>query len=269
MNLPDSMKLYVMCSGLLHYDQSVFTYDRGCGSEVEVPSLMFLIEHPRGRVLFDTGLDPALASDPHSYWGEMADFVRPIMTEGQDIVSQLAAIGLTPDDIDYVVMSCLFRDHAGGLKYLPRATTIIQGVELQEAHWTSAWLRATYNQPYEPRDFVDMHQRTYIELYGEDWDIFGDNSVVVLSSPAHTRGEQALVARLPETGTILMPSGVVPTRANFDQDILTGRLLVDPKLAYQSARRLKKLAQDEDALVLFHHDPEDWKSYSYAPKYYS
>lgn len=75
MKKPDSMKLYVMCSGLLHYDQSVFTYDHGCGVCVEVPSLMFLIEHPQGRVLFDTGLDPILADDPHAYWGEMADFI--------------------------------------------------------------------------------------------------------------------------------------------------------------------------------------------------
>lgn len=269
MNQIEDMKLYVMCSGLLHYDQSVFTYDRGCGVGVEVPSLMFLIEHPKGRVLFDTGLDPQLAEDPHAYWGEMADSVKPDMAVGQDIVSQLAGIGLTPDDVDYVVLSCLFRDHAGGLKYLPKSTVIVQGVELQQAHWPSAWLRATYNEPYEPHDIVNMRERQYIELYGEDWDVFGDGSIVVLSSPCHTRGEQALMVRLPETGTVLMPAGVVPTRANFDEDIMTGRLLVDPKDAYRSARRLKKLARDEDALVLFHHDPEDWKGYRTSPDYYS
>ncbi|GAB3582857.1 N-acyl homoserine lactonase family protein [Amycolatopsis endophytica] len=263
------MRLYVLPSGLLHYDQSVFTYDRGCGIGVEVPSLMFLIEHPKGRVLFDTGLDPALATDPHGYWGDMADLVRPEVEAGQDIVSHLGRLGLTPDDVDYVVLSCLFRDHAGGLKYLPRATVIVQGVELQQAHWTSAWLRATYNNPYEPNDIVRMREREYVELYGEDWDLFGDGRVVALSSPCHTRGEQALVVRLPETGTVLMPAGVIPTKENFDTDVMTGRLLVDPPEAYRSARRLKKLAADEDALVLFHHDPADWKTYRQAPDHYA
>ncbi|MFI6289608.1 N-acyl homoserine lactonase family protein [Streptomyces sp. NPDC051018] len=266
---PTDMKLYVMCSGLLHYDQSVFTYDRGCGVGVEVPSLMFLVEHPRGRVLFDTGLDPALVDRSHEYWGDMADLVRPEVAEGQDIVSHLKAVGLTPADIDFVVLSCLFRDHAGGLKYLPDATVIVQGVELQQAHWPAAWLRATYNRPYEPNDLVGLRDRTCVELYGEDWDVFGDGSIVVLSSPCHTRGEQALLVRLPDTGTVLLPAGVLPTKTNFDEDIMTGRLLVDPLDAYRSARRLKKLAADEGALVLFHHDPADWKNYRLSPEYYS
>lgn len=266
----DPMTLKVLFSGLLHYDQSVFTYDRGCGVGVEVPTLAFLVEHPRGRVLFDTGLDPALVSGATRYWGEeMASMVRPEMSEGQDVVSQLGRMGLQPSDIDYIVMSCLFRDHAGSLKYFPDSTLIVAGVEIQNAHWPPAWLDATYNKPYEPRDLVGLRERKRIELFGEDWDIFGDGSVVVMSVPCHTQGEQAMVIRLPETGTVVLPAGVVPTKVNLDEEIMTGRLLVHPKDAYRSARRLKKLISDEDALVLFHHDPADWKSYRFHPEMYA
>ncbi len=54
------------------------------------------------------------------------------------------------------------------------------------------------------------------ELHDEDLDVFGDGSVEVLFSPAHTRGEQAIVVRLPKTGTVVLPAGVIPQRANLD-----------------------------------------------------
>lgn len=177
------MCLYCLSSGLLHFDQSVFTYNLGMGAEIQVPSPMFLIEHPRGLVLFETGLDPAVAGDPVSYWGEPSNAWRPILTPEQTIVPQLARLGFEPRDVKYVIMSCLIRDHAGGMKRFPDATFVVQAAELREAWWPSPATLAIMRWAYCQADLAPTRRFRFIQLEGEDYDVFGDGKVVALSSP--------------------------------------------------------------------------------------
>lgn len=262
------MRLYCMSSGSLRFDQSIFTYGKGMGSDVRVPTLMFLVEHPKGRVLFETGLDPRLATDAAGYWGDVAEEWQPEVTEEDTIVFQLRRLSLEPDDIDFVVLSCLFRDHTGGMKFFPNATFVVQSNELKEAWWPSPGLLASYGQPYEFKDIEPTRGFRFLQLDNEDLDFFGDGSVVILSAPCHAKGEQALLVRLPETGTVLLPAGVIPTRANLEEETLTGRLMVGPEEAYYNVARLKRLAERENALVILHHDFEDWNECRRAPLYY-
>ena len=262
------MRLYCLSLGLLTFDQSVFTYNRGMGQDVTVPTLSFLIRHPKGNVIYDTGLDPIMATDPESYWGETAREYRPSLTADDTIVPQLAKLGLQPKDVDYVVMSCLYQDHAGGLKYFPDSTIVVQQIELQEAWWMTPSTIATFNDPYKLADLEGTRDFKWLQLDGEDFDIFGDRSVVVLSSPCHAKGEQAVVVRLPETGTVLLPGGVIPTRRNLVEDILTGRLMYSPAEAMRSVNRLKDIVRRENATVLLHHDLEAWRGYRHPPEYY-
>ena len=257
-----------MSAGILHFDQSVFLPHRGLGRDVAVPSLMFLVEHPKGRVLFDTGLEPALASRPNEYWGETAAVTRPELSEHDTIVPQLASLGLSPDDIDYVVMSCLIYDHAGGMKHLGKSKFIVQRSELQEAWWPPPLLRNSYGHRYKENDLEPTRHFNFLDVEGEDVDIFGDESVVVLYAPCHARGEQALVVRLPVTGTVVLPAGVIPTLANLEDSVLPGRLAVDPYVANRSFNRVANLARQEDATILFHHDLEAWQRCRRAPSYY-
>ena len=76
------------------------------------------------------------------------------------------------------------------------------------------------------------------------------------------------MVRLPNTDTIVMPAGVIPQKANWVQGVIMGTPSVDPVVVERSMRRLKRIAEEEDALVLFHDDAEDWKTYKMAPDYY-
>ena len=90
----------------------------------------------------------------------------------------------------------------------------------------------------------------------------------MLFCPSHTRGEQAVVVRLPNTGTVMMPAGCIPQRINLEEDIMTGTPRAGPKTTYESMTRLKRIIRREDAMVLYHHDPEEWKKVKLAPEYY-
>lgn len=257
-------RLYCMCGGFLTFDQSVFTHMQGMGTPVEVPTLMFLVQHASGLVLFETGLHPALAVDPGGHWGARAQDRRPRMQPEQAVDRQLARIGVRPDDIRYVVLSCLLPDHAGGMQALPRARFIVQFQELQDAWWPDR----RYIASYDFRELLPTRDFDYWQLHGEDLDIFGDGAVRVLSCPAHTRGEQALVARLANTGTVVMPAGVIPQRANLERGVMTGTPRVAPETVWASMSRLQRILDEERAMVIFHHDPEQWKTLRMLPEAY-
>jgi len=270
---PDGMRLYYMLGGLLTFDQSVFTHMQGMGTPVAVPTPIFLIDHPKGKVLFETGVHRDVATDPIGHWGEQVlhgkTYARghewaPQVSPDQAVEHQLATLGVQPDDIRYVIQSVLIPDHAGGLRAFPDAAVIVQYRELQDA-----WNPPTFMPyHYDVNELMEVRDFNYLRLYDEDYDVFGDGSVEILFSPAHSRGEQALVVRLPNTGTVIMPAGVIPQKANWDHGVTTGTPCVDPAVCEASMRRLKRIAELEDAMVMFHHDPDDWKNYKMAPEYY-
>ena len=270
---PEGMRLYYMLGAMLHFDQSVFTHMLGMGNTIAVPTPIFLIDHPEGKVLFETGVHRDVVSDPVGHWGEHVlhgnTYVRgrdwaPQLTADNLVENQLAALGISTDDIRYVVQSVLIPDHAGGVRAFPKSTIVVQYRELQDA-----WNPPTFMPyHYDQNELSEIRDYNFRRLYDEDYDLFGDGSVEVLFSPAHSRGEQALVVRLPNTGTVIMPAGVIPQKANWDHGVTTGTPCVDPALCEASMRRLMRIAELEDGMVMFHHDAEHWKTYRMAPEYY-
>ena len=270
---PEGMRLYYMLGAMLHFDQSVFTHMLGMGNTIAVPTPIFLIDHPEGKVLFETGVHRDVVTDAVGHWGEHVlhgnTYVRgrdwaPQLTADNLVENQLAALGISTDDIRYVVQSVLIPDHAGGVRAFPKSTIIVQYRELQDA-----WNPPTFMPyHYDQNELAEIRDYDFRRLYDEDYDLFGDGSVEVLFSPAHSRGEQALVVRLPNTGTVIMPAGVIPQKANWDHGVTTGTPCVDPALCEASMRRLMRIAELEDGMVMFHHDAEHWKTYRMAPEYY-
>ena len=270
---PEGMRLYYMLGAMLHFDQSVFTHMLGMGTTIAVPTPIFLIDHPEGKVLFETGVHRDVVTDPVGHWGEHVlhgnTYVRgrdwaPQLTADNLVENQLAALGIGTDDIRYVVQSVLIPDHAGGVRAFPKSTIVVQYRELQDA-----WNPPTFMPyHYDQNELAEIRDYNFRRLYDEDYDLFGDGSVEVLFSPAHSRGEQALVVRLPNTGTVIMPAGVIPQKANWDHGVTTGTPCVDPALCEASMRRLMRIAELEDGMVMFHHDAEHWKTYRMAPEYY-
>ena len=270
---PEGMRLYYMVGAMLHFDQSVFTHMLGMGNTIAVPTPIFLIDHPEGKVLFETGVHRDVVTDAVGHWGEHVlhgqTYVRgrdwaPQLTADNLVENQLAALGIQPEDIRYVIQSVLIPDHAGGVRAFPKSTIVVQYRELQDA-----WSPPTFMPyHYDQKELSEIRDYNFRRLYDEDYDVFGDGSVQVLFSPAHSRGEQALVVRLPNTGTVIMPAGVIPQKANWDHGVTTGTPCVDPALCEASMRRLMRIAELEDGMVMFHHDAEHWKTYRMAPEYY-
>jgi glyoxylase-like metal-dependent hydrolase (beta-lactamase superfamily II) len=88
---------------------------------VTIPTSSFLIEHPKGLVLFDSGCNPKILDDPVAYWGPMAAGMPFKWTRQETLDKQIERVGYKTSDVKYVVLSHGHLDHAGGLAYFPEA----------------------------------------------------------------------------------------------------------------------------------------------------
>src|SRR5690242_1530845 len=108
------IKLYAFSSGALTLGKGALVNLAPMEPPVQVPVGFYVIRHPKGNVLFDTGNNDKIITDP-SYWGGAFNALKPVNTPDVAIDTQLQKIGLKPDDFTYVVASHLHLDHGGNV----------------------------------------------------------------------------------------------------------------------------------------------------------
>src|ERR1041385_8733025 len=100
------IRVYALCTGAVEIDRASMVSDLTPGQRWTVPVTSFLVDHPRGRLLFDTGVHCQARLDPVGRLGaERAKRLGVRSGEGDDVVPQLARLGLTPDGVRYVANS--------------------------------------------------------------------------------------------------------------------------------------------------------------------
>jgi glyoxylase-like metal-dependent hydrolase (beta-lactamase superfamily II) len=225
-----------------------------------VPISACLVVHPKGRLLFDTGVHRAAITDPLGRLGERrAKFMSIRSRPGDDVVSQLALLDLEPDDVTYVANSHLHFDHCGGNEFFPRSTFLVQRTELEAARDPA--ILATKRYTPSPEDFD--HPLTYRSVDGEH-DVFGDGTVTLIPTYGHTPGHQSLRVRAGNEADLVLTADACYTRENMDRNLLPG-ILWDADEMARSLARLRGLRDREGATVIFGHDPAQWQELPHAP----
>jgi glyoxylase-like metal-dependent hydrolase (beta-lactamase superfamily II) len=119
-----SVKLYALTCSTLTCE---FSRMEDGESKITIPVPVYLIEHPQGRVLFDSGLHPDCQHDPTARLGEqMTRLFRIGFAPGEDVSARLEAIDRDPDKINVLINSHLHFDHVGGNALIPNATMLVQ-----------------------------------------------------------------------------------------------------------------------------------------------
>lgn len=254
-----SMKLYVFNVGSIKLDKGYITAGKDMSKPLEVPVPAYLITHPKGNVLFDTGMSRDVIDKPDERWGLVAKVFVPIEKNGQDIVSQLSKLGYKPDDISIVVNSHLHLDHAGDNKYFPKAKFIVQRDEIRAAYYPEIFQRAAYFK----KDFD--HPLKYTEVEG-DYDVFGDGTIKCVFTPGHTQGHQSLMVDLKNSGKMFLPADSCYTRENLDLPVLPG-IVWDNTLTMKNIMKMRDM-EEQGVKIIFGHDPDLMKTYKIAPEYY-
>jgi N-acyl homoserine lactone hydrolase len=228
-------------------------------THVDMPCPSYLIEHPRGLVLFDTGFSPKGLKDPETYFPDIARLLlecRPDL--GVD--KQITGLGYRLAQIDYVIASHLHADHAGGLYLFPGSTFIIGPGEMSFA--TASCSQLSGRPYFLVEDIKPTRSFRWIET-AHDLDLFGDGSIILLSSPGHTPGSLALFVRLPHRNFILSGDA-----CHYPAEVELGMAQggVDTEAATRSLRRLTLLRDTWDAQLWIGHDMGHWQQWPHSPE---
>ena len=269
---PAGMQLYLFSSGTMMLGKGFLQNLAPMEPKIEIPIGFFVIKHPKGNVIFDTGNNDKVITDA-GYWGHLSKIFEPKMTQEHAMNAQLAKIGLTPDDIKYVVVSHMHLDHGGNVGRFPNSTVVIQEDELHFAMFPDE----PFAGAYIPGDVAVLRSTVgtskpnamnMMRIKG-DFDLFGDGSVVIHRSRGHTKGTQMLMVRLPKTGTVILTSDAAYFRDNVEKNLIPNIVLAyDPAGIVKGYDWIRRMMATENASYFTSHDPDAWKALKKAPEFY-
>jgi glyoxylase-like metal-dependent hydrolase (beta-lactamase superfamily II) len=258
------MKLYCLDGGYINTEWQFLVAGYRIGEPFKSPMCMFLIDHPKGKVLFDTGLNIACASDPYAYYSpEILGPYKPVMTGDQAARNVVTTAGFKPEDIDFVVISHLHFDHTGGIGDFPNATYIVHQRELEYAYNPPAYQLSAYLR----KDFDGKGIEWQLLRGGLDggFDLFDDDIIRLFLTPGHTAGHMSMRVKLPKTGPVMLTQDACYTTVNLS-GMLPG--LMDHAEATLISTKFFQFRQKTGTWIIPGHDPEVWPTLKKAPEYY-
>ncbi len=176
------VRIYALSCGAMEFDRRAFFPDDPAGARLGIPVPAFLLVHPKGRVLFDTGIHCDTLRDPVARLGERTGrFFQMYCGATEGVVNQLGLLGIRADAVTHVVNSHLHFDHCGCNASFPQTTILVQREEMLAAGAAAS--------QYSGRDW---DQPLNYELVDGERDLFGDGTLLLIPTPGHTQGHQSL-----------------------------------------------------------------------------
>ena len=187
---PKTLRMYVLdCGTLLNREPSAYDLTKEqVGGVSELSDPCFLLVHPRGTLLWETGIEQVAENRPERFRRDRID---------KSLKSQLAEIGYSPASLTYLAVSHLHGDHIGNANDYAGSTWIVQKVE------RDYMFREGLPPNISPKEYAALKNSKTIVIEG-DHDVFGDGSVMLLATPGHTPGHQSLFVKLVRTGPVLL-----------------------------------------------------------------
>ena len=212
---PTTPRIYIFDNGAIRgLDPALFNFRREELGEVDFVNISYLIVHPRGTLMFDAGAVPA---------------------------------GYAPSDITHFALSHFHSDHTGNANAFAGATWIVQKAERD-------YMFADSPQGIiQPDTYAALRNADTKILDNEDFDVFGDGSVVVMATPGHTPGHQVVAVKLANRGPVVLGGDLY----HYPEELTTGRVPTfefDAEQSKASRARIERYLKDNGATLWIEHD---------------
>lgn len=230
-------------------DMSRWTPGINVGTPLDVVDNCYLIRHPKGDLIWDTGIPDAVAGSANGFGGANG---APVWTRAKTLEAGLKEIGVQPADIKYVAISHTHPDHIGNVELFPQALLLVQ--------------QAEYDWP-GPLGVARFKAEHPVKKLSGDYDVFGDGSVTILSTPGHTPGHQSLLVKLPKTGAVVLSGDAVHFKDNWDNRRVPA-INTNAEQTLASLQRIADVMAQTGAQLWINHDKPQNATLKHAPEFY-
>jgi N-acyl homoserine lactone hydrolase len=191
---PPSLRLYIFDCGVIHTtngDAYSLKKEEMASTEMSIPCI--LVAHPKGTLMWDNGDIPDRAFPPGGGRATLG-----VVTQEKPLLPQMAAVGYTPSDITYLSMSHYHGDHVANANAFASSTWLVRKVERDRMFSGEPILRS----PIE--NYSALKDSRTIIIDKDEYDVFGDGTVVIKSTPGHTPGHNVLFLKMKKTGPVVL-----------------------------------------------------------------
>jgi len=199
---PSTVRLYVLDGGVLESDPARYRLTPRDVKTTQLSVAAYLIVHPRGVLMWDTGAVPdgdwKPVGTPVQQRLVLPNKEERSVTLRTTLASQLTEIGYRPADVTHVALSHYHWDHTANANAFAGATWLVPKAERDEM--------------FAEKPFGNVRPSTYVALKGsrtvivtaDEHDVFGDGGVIIKRAAGHTVGHQVLYVRLERTGGVVL-----------------------------------------------------------------
>ena len=251
-------RLYAFNCGTIDVsDISVFSPGVDVGKKKTLTDSCYLIVHPKGALMWDTGLSDEIAAMPGGK--QLSEKFHGSLKK--TVAAQLKEAGFSPDSVTHLGLSHMHFDHIGNVGLFPKATLLMQKEEYASAFGADA---AKFGN--DAKNYPTLGANPKQELSG-DHDVFGDGSVVIKRAVGHTPGHQSLFVKLTKTGNILLSGDLAHFTKNWDNRRVPS-FNFDKDMSVKAMNDMAAFMKENKARFWIQHDLEQNKKIKHAPKFY-
>lgn len=251
------VRLYIFDNGQINgLPPETFNFKREEVKETDFVVTSELIVHPNGVLLWEAGAVP-----DHELPADGSTFTEGPTIVSKSLTSQMAEIGYSMEDVDFFAMSHLHSDHNGNANDYAHAKWIVQKAD-RDMMFAGQEVRIMV-----PANFAALKEADTVLLDNEDYDVFGDGSVRIISAPGHTPGHQVLLVNLEDYGPILLAGDLY----HYPEEIATGRTPTfeyDPMTSAISRAKIQQILKDSGAKMWIGHDKITHQGLNFSPRFY-
>jgi len=255
---PKSVRLYVFDNGVIKgLDPATFHFKKEELATTDMVVCSYLIVHPKGTLMWDSGAipDADLKADGSPVTQER-------FTATKTLKSQLAAVGYTPKDITYFGLSHYHLDHIANANDFAGSTWLVQQPE------RDAMFAEKGGAPMAQRPkYISLNDSKTKILDGQDYDVFGDGTVVIKPAYGHTPGHQVVYLKLAKTGPILLAGDLYHYQEERNTD-KTPTFDFDRDQSLASRAAIEAFIKKNGAQLWIEHDLAHFNQLKKAPSYY-
>ncbi|HXD75351.1 MAG TPA: N-acyl homoserine lactonase family protein [Vicinamibacterales bacterium] len=263
---PKSLRVYVFDGGTLGGgDPSRFSLKPEEMAEHDMSIAAYLVVHPRGVLMWDSGAlpDRELTKEGTTtrYRIVLPNGNERFVTTTKKLATQLAATGYSPRDVTYLALSHYHYDHTGNANMFAGATWLVRQNE------RDIMFPDKPNDLTRPETYSALKSSKTTIVKTDDYDVFGDGTVVLKWTPGHTPGHQVLFLKLAKTGPLVISGDLY----HYPEERRLHRVPTfdaDPKQTAASRASLDVFMQKAGAQLWIQHDLAANRKLKKAPEFY-